>query len=47
MMDACYEDFDHDLLRWDTRLIKERLLANRTTNRVIGMYSSIGLHRSV
>ena len=38
MMDACYDDVDTDALG---------LEANRETNRVIGMYSSIGLHRSV
>ena len=47
MTDACYLDVDHDMLVWDTRHIEADLLANRATNRVIGIYSSIGLHRSV
>ena len=47
MMDACYDGFDTDLLGWEARPIKDCLLTNRETNRVIGISSSIGLHRSV
>ena len=47
MRDAGYYGFDNDLRGVGSPTDQGCLLTNRETNRVIGISSSIGLHRSV